>query len=276
MHFTVNPNYSLLGVIGDVHGATNWTVSAIDEFAKLGITHILQLGDFGVGSDRSKKDFLKNVNDRLEFHSMLMIITLGNHENYDMLEQSLQPAKYDNSFQQLPEYDSLLFPSRGQHWNWGNVEYCSVGGANSINKSQLTPHVNWWPQESITLGDLYRANQSGSADIMLTHDCPEGVPVLSLLDPYDGDDKWSPQSLSYAKESRLMLRQIVDTVQPELLLHGHYHVNADFEVKFKSSSTGSVYQMRSVGLHMQHHRGNLALLNPQYRQIETFDPWPRK
>lgn len=275
MRFNREPNYSLLGVVGDVHGTKDWTVLAIDEYAKIGVTHILQLGDFGVGSNPRNLDFMESVNDRLKRHSMVMIITLGNHEDYDLLEAMLQPSKYDSNFLQLPEYDHLFFAARGQHWNWDGIEYCSLGGANSINKNSLKPHINWWPQESITLSDLYRINEGGSADIMLTHDCPEGVPILGALDSSDSNSKWPLRALEYAQESRRNLRVAVDTVKPELLLHGHYHVNADFTVELTDLRNQEAYSVRSVGLHMQNHVGNLRLLKPQTKEIEVFNPWPR-
>lgn len=269
-----SPNYSLLGVMGDVHGATGWTMSAIERFAELGITHILQLGDFGVWPGASGEKFLRKVNGALERHGMLMVVTLGNHEDYNRLDAKLEPARYDSSFSQLPGYAHILFAARGQHWNWDGVEYCSLGGANSIDRHTRAPHRSWWPQESITLGDVYRTVEGGRADIMLTHDCPEGVPILSALEAHSDGAGWPPEALRYARDSRTMLRHAVDTVQPELLLHGHYHVYADFEVVLGVLGTDESYAMRSICLDMEHTQGNMAVLDPHSRFILPYDQWP--
>lgn len=265
-----SPNYSLLGVMGDVHGATGWTMSAIERFDALGITHILQLGDFGVWPGASGEKFLRKVNAELQRHGMLMVVTLGNHEDYNRLDTRLQTASYDGSFQQLPGYDHILFAARGQRWNWDGVEYCSLGGANSIDFQTRARHRSWWPQESITLGDVYRTVEGGTADIMLTHDCPEGVPILSALTPHSEDAGWNAEALKYAQESRLMLRQAVDAVQPDLLLHGHYHVYADFEVELGVLGTDESYSMRSVCLDMEYTEGNMAVLDPHSRYIVPY------
>lgn len=274
MRATDSPNYSLLGVMGDVHGATGWTMSAIERFAELGITHILQLGDFGVWPGAGGEKFLRKVNGTLERHGMLMVVTLGNHEDYNRLDAKLHTAVHDSSFSQLPGYDYILFAARGQHWNWDGVEYCSLGGANSIDKHTRARHRSWWPQESITLGDVYRTVEGGRADIMLTHDCPDGVPILSALERHSDGAGWSPEALRYAQDSRTMLRHAVDTVQPELLLHGHYHVYADFEVELGVLGTDESYAMRSICLDMEHTQGNMAVLDPQSRFILPYNQWP--
>lgn len=270
-----SPNYSLLGVMGDVHGATGWVLTAIERFAGLGITHILQLGDFGVWPGAAGEKFLRKVNAALEREEMLMVVTLGNHEDYNRLDAKLQPAEHDSSFSQLPGYRHILFASRGQHWNWDGVEYCSLGGANSIDRHTRAPHRSWWPQESITLGDVYRTVEGGRADIMLTHDVPEGVPILSALKSHSDGAGWPPEALRYAHDSRVMLRHAVDTVQPELLLHGHYHVYADFEVELGVLGTADSYTMRSVCLDMEYTEGNLAVLDPHSRYLSTYRDWPK-
>lgn len=270
-----SPNYSLLGVMGDVHGATGWTMGSIGKFSELGITHILQLGDFGVWPGSSGEKFLEKVNRELQHREMLMVVTLGNHENYDRLDTKLEPSSYDSSFLQLPGYDHILFATRGQHWNWDGVEYCSLGGANSIDFESRAPHRSWWPQESITMGDVYRTIEGGRADIMLTHDCPEGVPILSALKSHSDGRGWSPEAIRYAQDSRVMLRHAVDAVRPELLLHGHYHVYADFEVELGVLGSDESYELRSICLDMEHTKGNMAVLDPQTRFILPYDEWPK-
>lgn len=276
MRATESPNYSLLGVMGDVHGAKDWVLKGIRDFSRLGITHILQLGDFGVWPGVAGEEFLRSVNAELQRHGMLMVVTLGNHEDYNRLDYELQPAAHDSSFLQLPIYDQILFAGRGQHWSWNGVEYCSLGGANSINYQSLTPHLDWWPQESIGLGDVYRTVEAGRADIMLTHDCPEGVPILSALKSHSDGRGWSPEALRYAQDSRVMLRQAVDAVQPELLLHGHYHVHADFEVELGVLGAPELsYKMRSVSLGMEYEPDNLLVLDPLSRLVVPYRLWPK-
>lgn len=267
------PNYGLLGVMGDVHSHAPWTLQAIERFAALGVTHILQVGDFGIWPTVTGENFLRDVNRKLLELGVLMVVVPGNHENYTRLENELRPAAHYSSFLQLPEYDGILFAARGQRWNWDNTDFCALGGANSINKDSLVPFVSWWPQESISLGDVYRTVDGGRADIMLTHEVPDGVPIVQDLSHHSKDRGWSPEALGYAHDSRAMLRQAVDAVQPELLIHGHYHVFVDLDVEFGVLGTDESYSMRSVCLDMEETPGNMALLQPRTRTLTKYDDW---
>lgn len=266
-------NLQVVGVMGDTHGDTQWTTAAIRRLSEQGVNRILHLGDFGVWPGLSGEKYLRRVESALAETDSLLIVTLGNHENYDRLDRGLIPATLDPAFQQLPGYDHILFAARGQHWNWDGVEFCSLGGANSIDRYSRTPHMSWWPQESITMGDVYRTMEAGSADIMLTHDCPEGVPILAELTHHSEDAGWSMEALSYAQESRLMLRQAVDVVKPELLLHGHYHVYADLQVELGVLGADEGYELRSVCLSEEHTATNIALLYPHSRIVVVERDW---
>lgn len=270
---TAEANYSLLGVMGDVHGDTLWTTMAIDAFAELGVSHILQLGDFGVWPGDAGEAFLQAVNSRLAVRAMLMVVTLGNHENYARLGAELRPSLEAEGFDELPGYSRILFARRGQRWSWNGVDFCSLGGANSIDRYSRKPSVNWWPEESISLGDAYRTISGGRADIMLTHDCPQGIPIVDALESHSDGRGWSDQALDYARESRDILRFAVDAVQPELLLHGHYHVKADLTEELLSDADGSSYTLRSVCLSKERSTANLALLEPSTRKLIPYEDW---
>lgn len=267
------PNFDAVGVMGDTHGDTLWVMMSVEKFADRGVTHILHLGDFGVWPGKEGETYLRKVNAELKAHGMIMVVTLGNHENYVRMQKAV-PSVLMEDFQQLIGYDHIVFPARGQHWNWNGVEFCSLGGANSIDRFSRTPYIDWWPEESISLGDVYRTAENGPADIMLAHDCPSGVPILSTITHHSENAGWSPEALKYADESRMMLRQAVDRVKPDLLLHGHYHVYADFQVELQDMGTDEIYSMRSVCFDKEYTHSNLAILNPQDRQLTMYSDWP--
>lgn len=110
------------------------------------------------------------------------------------------------------------------------------------------------------MGDVYRAAEADEASLMLTHDCPDGVPLFGGHKAgSDARFLFGDAGVAYAQESRRALRAITDVVQPELLLHGHYHFYADHTSTLEAGD--STYAMRTVGLARDGMKKSCALLD---------------
>lgn len=248
---------SVVGVLGDTHGDTGWTLDVLDRFAEAGITHVLQLGDFGIWPNH--ESFLRKVNNRLVRNSQVLAVTLGNHENYARIAKAV-PSEEAPGWMILQGYRSILIAPRVHHFTWAGREILSVGGGNSIDRYGRTPGVTWWAEEQITMGDVYRAAEADEASLMLTHDCPDGVPLFGGHKAgSDARFLFGDAGVAYAQESRRALRAITDVVQPELLLHGHYHFYADHTLTLEAGD--STYAMRTVGLARDGMKKSCALLD---------------
>lgn len=233
-----------VGFVGDVHGDTRSLVATLNRFRSLGVSFVFQLGDFGFFP--SLEGFLSEVSSTLERNEQNLLVTLGNHEDYDMLSERLLPAR--DNWVCLPEYPRILVAPRVHSFTWAGQSFLSVGGANSIDFQYRDEGFSWFSEERISEEDAQYA-RSFSAEIMLTHECPSGVPLFPGGEDVGPDMQkmYGPYASGYAAQSRRTMREIVDAVKPGLLLHGHYHFYADHITELHNSN-GAPYRLSSVGL----------------------------
>lgn len=234
----------LVLVLGDTHGNLKFIREAVNRLAvPHGVDIIHVVGDFGYWTHTNGgMKFLRGLNQLARTHDLLFTFNDGNHENFDDLEE--QPVDEDG-WRRIS--GRIWHAPRGHTWEWGNTRFLALGGANSIDgpdgpawwKARMgqgrgpveagTPIwngkqfvrlskdidlENWWPQENVTRADVDRAIEAAQGldiDVMLTHDCPEGVEIPGIHGYPMGD------------ENRMLIRKAMDEIQPTHLIHGHYH-----------------------------------------------------
>lgn len=245
----------LVGWAGDWHGNTQFALNAISKFADAGVRVVYQVGDFGLWGGHDGAAYLRKLHKRLEQHDMLLVITPGNHENYDMLEKF--PLN-EHGFQFRADVDRLWFAPRGHIWTHHGAYLAALGGAGSIDRYWRTEGTSWWPQERITEEDIHRTIANFDAlnipaiDVMMTHEAPAGV----FLGPKG--ILASPELEHYCYEQRVLLRNAVDHVTPRTLVHGHWHRSID-EVISGVSDKDIDYRTEVIGLDMDGTNANLMV-----------------
>jgi hypothetical protein len=199
-------------LLGDVHGRSGWLKLAIRTADALGISRILQLGDFGFWPHYgSGKDFLRTAQDSLARYDIELWWVDGNHENHDWLAE--QPRD-DGGFWRA---GNIVHIGRGARWEWSGRTFLGCGGAYSIDKPYRIEGESWWAGETITEADLLRC-AGPPVDVLVTHDAPWGASnVIGPTTVGDKDDY--PESAA----NRKRVAALCDSVQPDLLVHGHYH-----------------------------------------------------
>lgn len=198
-------------VCGDWHRRTAWAVHILEYAARHGIKVVVQVGDFGVHPPNCYTETLETTCDRL---GITLVFVDGNHENFEYL-YSL-PVR-DDGMRQISAH--VMHLPRGLRWRWKGQTWLALGGAHSVDRSQLTAGVNWWPQESITPTDYERAVAGGRADVMICHDAPNSVDT-----PMGRAEGYPDVDLYLSAANRRMVGDVVREVQPQILIHGHYHV----------------------------------------------------
>lgn len=206
-------------VIGDTHGNTANLGSLIGHAAQNDCKWIVSVGDFGLWDHTyDGQRFLSETDRTLDELGIDLVFADGNHENHDSLENLVKTGT-PNEFGFLPVTPHIFYTPRGNRWMWGGERFLSLGGAHSIDKrwrvdwetKYSQPGTRWWPQEMITEEDVLRCIKGGPADVMITHDSPQGATLGDLIPSYETD------------RNRAKLRRVVDAVRPKLLIHGHYH-----------------------------------------------------
>lgn len=212
---------------GDWHGNTRWARAVIDLIPELlpGEANpvILHAGDFGIWPGGNGNAYLKNVTNALAEHNAELWFVDGNHEDHDRLARERWGHQPDEAVRITR---NVTWLPRGHRWTWHDRSWLAMGGATSVDRPARAPGVSWWPDEAITIEQATDACDAGPADVMVTHDCPDGVP-LNL--PRPAPAWWE---LGPAEAHRELLRRIVDTVRPSWLIHGHYHLFHQTDVDF--------------------------------------------
>lgn len=205
---------------GDWHGDTAFARQVVDlaPAGPSGVRVVLQLGDFGVWPGQGGADYLDALAVHLERTNGVLLFVDGNHEDHVQL----------NGFPLRPDGLRVLRPRlyhlpRGFRWRWHGRTWLALGGAHSIDRNSRTEGVDWWPGETPTAEEFANARTGGPADYMVTHDAPAGVSIRGIRDPEIGQPKQLFEELVIEAEYRRLLREVVDTVRPSWLLHGHYH-----------------------------------------------------
>lgn len=208
--------YYTIAVIGDVHARTAWTVKAIEYAAAEGAQEIIQVGDFAFWFDDS---FIDAVSDVLDRTGLQLKFVEGNHDNPEVYNN----LRIDDDGFGVLRHNIRRIP-RGHTWALTDeVTAMGFGGAVSVDRDGRTPHVTWWPGESIRYSEVMQTIYAGKrADIMFTHDAPSGVNIPGINK--DNDKYWPADAVRDSNHNRYLLRQVVDSVRPTMLFCGHYHV----------------------------------------------------
>lgn len=212
-------------VAGDWHRSTRWGRSVIELLPELlpgeDTRIVVHLGDFGVWPGGAGTWYIRNLSRALAAVGGLLLFIDGNHEWHPELRELYKQAQASRYFDgSVPLTRNVIWLPRGLRWQWGDRTWLAMGGAVSVDRARRTPAVDWWPEEAITEADARRAVHGGPAEVMLTHDCPAGVP-LTLPPPHS---TWAASDLARAAEHRELLAEITCQVQPRHILHGHYHL----------------------------------------------------
>lgn len=200
---------------GDWHGNPTWAVRAIEHAHTKLADRIVHLGDFGY---LFYPRFVRPVERTLEELGMHLLFVDGNHDNHQMLAGL---PVWPSGLRAVGAANRIWWMPRGFRWEWHGLRWLALGGAHSVDGGvRRRSGQSWWPQERITPVQAEAAIAGGPADIMVTHDCPDGVDIPGL----DESATWfDPAEIVRSEEHRTIVGAVVREVRPAWLWHGHYH-----------------------------------------------------
>ena len=208
-----------IGVMGDLHGNFPHARDTLAAFRRQKVDLIFQVGDFGIGWPGHGDFYADAISKLLELFDQTMHIVPGNHENWDVIDA----MNFESGQAWLVPRISVL--ERNARFNFGGRSFLALGGAPSIDFPARIPGHSWWRTEALTWPDVDRAIQEGHAEIMLTHDAPDGGTdkVQRIIDRPD-NGFWTKEGLAYAAEGRHLMTEAYKGVLPKVFVHGHFHV----------------------------------------------------
>jgi hypothetical protein len=205
--------------VGDTHGNSAWWGRFVAPLADhVGADAIVQVGDFGFWPGRWDGDaFL----DQVRSSRVPVLFLDGNHEDHPALRAATGyprriPCNLGGNLWYLP---------RGSRLRIAGADAVAVGGARSIDRALRRPGVDWFWEEALDDEDLASLGTE-RADILLSHDAPAGWAIPGLAPDAALPLAWRGERPA-CEEHRARLRQALEVVRPELVIHGHYHQSYD-------------------------------------------------
>ena len=199
-----------LYVVGDVHGQYKELIFRITQKYKIQDAHIVVLGDFGIGFDKTMPDLYKWSEKKLEDQNIEINVLRGNHDN---------PEYFDGEH----DYPRLKFLKDHETYNLANHDVYIIGGANSTDieytdelgrKKHRIEGEDWWPEEDI----IRKKELPLRVDIIATHSAPLAFDPI----PQRYDNVTEAQ---YNKilEERKYLDHVLKEINADYWYYGHYH-----------------------------------------------------
>lgn len=257
-------DHTVVAFAGDWHGDGLWAIGRVMSAAEHGIKVIFHVGDFGLWPGPYGKRFLMQVEKACARYGVTIMVTPGNHEDWDRIDEKKAKDKGDGWGEVKHLTDHIKVHPRGHRFTMttpsGNVRtFVSLGGAPSIDFETRTEGRDWWPSEMISKEDVDKVVKDGYADVMIAHDSPD-VPyavgaVAQIL--ASNPQGWSQKGLSYAAMGRARMHRAYEGVKPLWFFHGHYHAPGLNKV----SREGVLPERWVASLDMQRKGMNVATLD---------------
>lgn len=158
----------MLYFTGDIHGDIEKI--RLDFFRSLSANDvILVAGDFGYCWDKKYEAIWNEISKDIKAN---VLITPGNHENYEILYVFPQVKIYGGIAYQMNK--NTFFLKHGEIFEIDDIKILSFGGAESIDKGDRLYNISWWPQEIPNHSDYNNAiknliKHNWNIDVLLSH-----------------------------------------------------------------------------------------------------------
>lgn len=211
--FVLDPGGDEVLMVGDWHGRTTWMEKVLRAAYRSGHKLLIHVGDLAVlwPAPNDNDKFTKILKRRLDEYQLTLIFVDGNHDVHPKLRAL--PLNADG-FGVIS--DRLLYAPRGHRWSLSGVRFGALGGAYSIDRRTRKLGKGWWEGEETCEADVRRLGR-GRLDVLVTHEVPAGIDVVSQVGPL-------PEFIEReAYANRLLVRDAVRNTGPRLVFSGHWH-----------------------------------------------------
>lgn len=192
--------------VGDTHGDMGALEAAVSYAAAARVGWVVSVGDLcwrPRAADHAH--VVGSLRRILAAHRVRLLLVDGNNDDARSLSEG------SDGDVPVRVFDRFWYAPRGSSWVWQGRRFVGLGGAPTFRKKGRTLGVDLFEGEELDDAAVARACSLGSADVLVCHDAPAGSPVPVELVP--GPDE----------QHRARVAAAVSTLQPALVVHGHYH-----------------------------------------------------
>jgi Icc-related predicted phosphoesterase len=209
-------------LLGDTHGVGGSLARAINFVQAEGLDAVFQVGDFGYWprSGTTRKSYIA-----LAAESPVPVYWLpGNHEDWDDYEAVLEALDRDDDGFAI--WGSMRISPKVHHWMWDGLKFGVLGGAYSVDRALRTLGESYFEQEIPEFSDVDKL-PTEKLDILLTHEAPMNLAVAHGWGPLP--KAWKVD-WDLSNQSQNVIKAAMEKTQPDLLVHGHWHIRLDYWV----------------------------------------------
>lgn len=207
-------------VVGDTHASLSWVqVWFPGQLERWRPDVVIVAGDFGFWPHTGDGcAFLAQLETVCANHDVEVWFVDGNHEHHDALA-GLERAADGRA--QVSGH--VWYLPRGYRWSFDGRVWLAAGGAVSVDRYARTPHVDWFPDEVLSAGQVRAIGEAGRADVVVAHDAPPGIGPLDAMLQLS-EKLWRRELIEAGQRHRETVGSLCDAVAPSVWFHGHYHV----------------------------------------------------
>lgn len=206
---------------GDLHGRVNDLIDIIQLAEAKQVVAIIQVGDFGLGFPNDSWEEFFKIRAQQDKWKVPIYTCLGNHDNWDRLDQLNQEQGYPDKVEVFPG-GGLYFVPRGNVLDIDGISHIFIGGAESTDQERRTPGKTWWSREQPEEKEFekFRINlEEQKPDTVVAHEVPLRVNLYRAR-----------RNQSYTPN---MMEQILkaSSHQPKRFYFGHHHLLEKWTIK---------------------------------------------
>ena len=178
-------------VIGDIHGDYSIIDARFGELKGTKEKHdvLFVAGDAGFINSYEKEDSKDLRIKHLNSLPFIIIVVLGNHENYDIIESFDETTIFGGKCYKEDGVD-VYYAKNGQIFDIDGTKFFTFNGGLSIDKLQRLEYEKqygrkfWWPQEIKTedFDQAFKTYFTNRIDYVITHDVP--LSIFTKLIPF--------------------------------------------------------------------------------------------
>jgi UDP-2,3-diacylglucosamine pyrophosphatase LpxH len=181
---------------------------------------LIHLGDAGeIGFYLKRKRELKRLQEYCEKNNGIILIVRGNHSDPDYFNDPNHWTK---------EFSLVKFVKDYTSFEINDKKFLFVGGATSIDRTENTLYLDYWPNEKfILIDDL--STLSKDYEYLILHSTPQCAPPFTMSNIMywlDRDKTLYDDLIKERKDIQKLVDHLSEDNKLKFIYNGHFHMSS--------------------------------------------------